>query len=150
MTRKELAVKYFYDGYNCSQSVVLSFSDILSLDKHTLLTLSSPFGGGISRLRETCGAVSGMCIVIGLLFGYDDISNKQEKIRVYDLTQKLVKKFENRIGAISCRDIMKIDHKHDSPIPSDRNKDFYANRPCANCIGTAAEILEEYLNEIRK
>jgi len=144
--RRELATKYFFEGYNCSQAVVLAFADLIDIPKDVLLKSISPFGGGISRLRETCGAVSGMVFVIGYFKGYSNtnINNKKD---TYALTQKLVLKFEEKFGDISCRNLLKINKKHDEAIPSERTKEFYEKRPCPILIGEAANIVEEFLIE---
>jgi C_GCAxxG_C_C family probable redox protein len=101
--REELAVNYFKLGYNCCQSVVLAYKDILNMDENTLLKLSSSFGGGMGRLREVCGAVSGMFIVAGLLYGYTDITDKNKKTEHYSLIQYLASEFEKKNGSIVCR-----------------------------------------------
>ena len=94
MTKREIAENYFKQGYNCAQSVVLTFSKEINLDEKTALMLASPFGGGMGRLRETCGAVSGMLIVLGLLKGYSSLDDIKEKTELYSLVQKLVLQFK--------------------------------------------------------
>lgn len=144
--RKELAIAYFKQGYNCSQSVVLAFKDLVNIDEKTLLKLASTFGGGMSRLREVCGAVSGMNIVLGLLYGYDAPETGEVKANLYSRVQELALKFEEKNDSIVCRELMHLETKHDSPIPTPRTNDFYTKRPCLNLIGYASEILEEYIN----
>ena len=68
MTRKEKAMQSFLDGYNCSQCLVLAFEDLLTIDIDTALKIAAPFGGGMGRLREVCGSVSGMFMVFGFSF----------------------------------------------------------------------------------
>ena len=82
MNRKELAISYFKQGYNCSQSVVLAFKDSI-INAEELVKISAPFGGGISRMRETCGAVSGMVLVIGSVFGYSAPETGEKKQELY-------------------------------------------------------------------
>ena len=81
MTKAQTAHKYFKDGYNCCQAVALAFCDELGMDKETVLKLASSFGGGIGRLREVCGAVSGMCMVLGVKYGYSDPKSNHRKSR---------------------------------------------------------------------
>ena len=147
MNRKNDAINNFYEGYNCSQAVVLAFKDLLPIDEKTLLEMSSSFGGGISRLRETCGAVSGMAIVLGILYGYSNPKSQEEKASHYARIQEVILKFEERNHSLVCRELLNLQDKHSSPIPTIRTKDFYDNRPCPKLIGDAAEILEEYIKE---
>ena len=147
MTRKDLAINYFKEGYNCSQSVVLAFSDVLKDDVKTLCKIASPFGGGISRMRETCGAVSGMVLVLGNLIGYDTPEMGEKKHELYKKTQEILKIFENKYGSLTCRVLLNLTSKHDDPKPSLRDHSFFDKRPCPELIGGATEILETYLKE---
>lgn len=144
-TRSEQAMQYFLQGYNCSQSVVLAFSDLLTLDRETLCRMSCSFGGGMGRMRETCGAVSGMMLVAGLLYGYPDTGLGGEKTTHYARVQELARRFEEETGSLSCRRLLGIDRQHDDPTPTARTEDFYRKRPCKNLIGMSARILEDYL-----
>lgn len=150
MTRKEQAIEYFKQGYNCSQAVVLTFKDILTIDAEELCKIASPFGGGLSRMRETCGAVSGMVLVLGNLIGYSTPELGEIKHELYKNTQEILKIFENRYGSLTCRNLLNLSVKHDDPKPSPRDHDFMSKRPCPELIGGAAEILEEYLIKIGK
>lgn len=145
MNRRELAINYFKEGYNCSQAVVLAFKDVLTIDVNELCKIASPFGGGLSRMRETCGAVSGMVLVLGNLFGYHSPETGEKKQELYEKTQELLRIFENRYGSLTCRVLLNLTTKHDNPKPSKRNQSFFLKRPCLELIGGAAEILEEYL-----
>lgn len=146
MTRKEAAMANFTNGYNCSQSVVLAFADLLPVDRENLLKLSSSFGGGIGRLREVCGSFSGIAIILGLLYGYDGNESGDVKKEHYARIQELAHKFEERNGSIVCRELLGLNVKHDEPVPEKRSEEYYKKRPCAELVGDAAEILEEYLD----
>ena len=150
MTRKEMAMENFLKGYNCTQSVVLSFADMIDLDEKTLMKVSCSFGGGMGRLREVCGAVSGMFIVAGLLFGYDGPETGSIKAEHYARIQELAKRFEEKNKSIVCRELLGLTEKRDAPVPSERTPEFYKKRPCKELIGCAAEILEEYIEENRE
>lgn len=143
MTRAEMAKENFISGYNCSQSVVLAFSDLTGVDKDTLLKLSSPFGGGMGRMREVCGAVSGMYIVLGLLEGYSDNKAYEQKKELYKTVQELAERFKVENGSIICREVLK--NPSSSPEPTIRDENFYKERPCVKMVMTAADILENYL-----
>lgn len=147
MNRREKAINYFKEGYNCSQSVVMAFRDVLTIDANELCKIASPFGGGISRMRETCGAVTGMVLVLGNLFGYATPEMGEKKHELYQKTQEILKIFENKYGSLTCRRLLNLDTKHDDPKPSERDHSFFMNRPCPELIGGAAEILETFLIE---
>lgn len=147
MTRREMAMANFMKGYNCSQSVVLAFADMLPVKESDLLKMASSFGGGMGRLREVCGSVSGMFIVIGLLYGYDGPETGQVKAEHYKRVQELARRFEEKHGSIVCRELLGLNVKREAPTPEARTKEYYKKRPCPEIIGDAAEILEEYIKE---
>ena len=107
--------------------------------------MASYFGGGMGRMREVCGAVSGMLMVAGLLYGYetpgDDVSKKEQ----YTVVQQLSGKFREQLGSILCRDL--LDNPPSDPNPSPRTAEYYAQRPCARMVLTAAQILDDYIKE---
>ena len=146
MTRREMAMANFLKGYNCSQSIVLAFEDMLPADKTTLAKMASSFGGGMGRLREVCGAVSGMFMVSGLLYGYDGPETGQVKADHYARIQELARRFEDKQGSIVCRELLGLNVHHDVSVPEARTEEYYKKRPCIQIVGDAAEILEEYIN----
>ncbi len=147
MTRKEIAQNYFKKGYNCAQSVALAFCDVAGIDEEKILMLSSPFGGGFGRLREVCGAVSGMVIILGCLEGYSSYDDNDKKIKTYAKTQELIGKFKEKNGTYICKELLGLPENNSSPIPEKRTTEYYVKRPCVELVGSASEILEEYLKE---
>ncbi|MBE6539434.1 MAG: C_GCAxxG_C_C family protein [Ruminococcaceae bacterium] len=148
MKHSDIAVNLFLKGANCSQAVFASFGDITGFDEKTSFRLASSFGGGISRLRETCGACLGMCLAAGAIFGYDDIADRSAKTGHYAIIQGLVKKFAEINGSYTCREILGAEGKSTSPVPGERTAEYYSKRVCCiDCIRTAAEILDEYLEQ---
>ena len=145
-TKAEKAKKYFEEGYNCCQAVVLAFEDEMKIDKNAALSISSSFGGGIGRLREVCGAVSGMCIVLGALCGYTSPEATTEKANHYKLIQDAAHKFEEKNGSIICRVLTGMEKG--SHIPEVRSQEYYQKRPCALLVYDAAEILETIIKEM--
>ena len=138
------AGELFLTGSNCAQAVILAFNDITGLDDKTALRLSSPFGGGIGRMREVCGAVSGMFMVLGLLYGYEEPGEKDcNKKALYKEVQDLADKFRAVCGSIICREILK--NPPSDPNPTPRTAELYAKRPCARMVMTAARILDEFI-----
>ena len=146
MTRKEQAIAYFKEGYNCAQSVALTFCDLAGLTPKTALRLSAPFGGGLGRQREICGAVSGMCMMAGALYGYADASDNAAKAAHYRMIQTLCDEFRARAGgSILCRDLLIEEGRDTTPTPSERTETYYKKRPCAELVGEAADILDAYI-----
>lgn len=134
MDRPEKAKNLFHLGYNCAQSVVLAYDDILGVDKDVLLNMSAPFGGGVGRLREVCGAVSGGVMVLGMLTGLDTLV-PAEKNRLYAIEQDFANRFKDRAGSYICRELIAINPHGDT---------HNSNKPaCENLVGIAVEILEE-------
>lgn len=139
------AMDLFKEGYNCSQAVFLAFEDKYDINRKTALTLSSSFGGGMGRLREVCGAVSGMFMVAGLLYGYDDAKDFEEKAIHYERIQQLAEEFKLLNGSIICRELLGLGEGKDNPKPEKRTDSYYKKRPCAELVGTAAAIMEQYI-----
>ncbi len=137
------AAELFLQGYNCAQSVFLAFSDVTGLDNELALRLSSSFGGGLGRMREVCGAVSGMAMVVGLLYGYDKPNDDETKKAHYARVQELAGKFREQAGSIICREL--LDHPASDPAPSARTEQYYKDRPCARFVMLAGNILDEYM-----
>ena len=141
------AKKLFLEGYNCSQSVFLAFEDKYDMDHSMAMKLSSSFGGGMGRLREVCGAVSGMFMVAGLLYGYDEPKNFEAKSEQYARIQELAGEYSDRNGSIVCREILGLGKGKDDPVPSRRTQEYYKKRPCPDLVAMAAAIMEEYIRE---
>ena len=139
------AMNLFKEGSNCSQSVFLAFKDLYGIDRHTALKLSSSFGGGMGRLREVCGSVSGMFLTAGILYGYDSPKDRSSKTEHYKRIQELARSFEELNGSIVCRELLGLDQKKESYVPEERTKDYYRKRPCEQIVGCAAYIMEEYI-----
>ena len=145
-TKAETAEELFREGYNCAQSVAEAFCEEIGIDFNTAVRMVSGFGGGIGRMREVCGAVSGMTFVIGILMGYDDPKDVDGKKDLYAVIQTLCKEFKDITGSVICRELLsKKDAADDSPQPAERTAEYYRQRGCAGYVACAAGILEEYL-----
>lgn len=148
MTRQEKATAYFKSGYNCSQSVVCAFADLIDMSEKNAATLASGFGGGMGRLREVCGAVSGMIMVANILYGENCESDTKAKKEHYERIQCLANRFKEENHSIICRELLGLDIKGaDSPVPSARTTEYYKKRPCAELAGIAAKIMDEYIEQ---
>ena len=144
--RAEKAKELFESGYNCAQSVTAAFADLIPMDEQLLLRAASPFGGGVGRLRGMCGAVSGMVLSAGFLYGYDDPCNRDVKAEHYAVVRDLCEKFRARHGSIICKEILGGNPQVGGD-PTERTPAFYGTRPCLRCVFDAAEILEAYVLE---
>ena len=142
MDRAERAAQYFLDGYNCAQSVTMAFSDITGIDESTSAKLAAGFGGGFGRLREVCGAVSGMVMVASYLYGYNSPDPEAQK-QCYTMVQQLVQEFQEQTGSMICRDILK--NPPSDPNPTPRTAEFYKLRPCARMVMVATQVLDAYI-----
>ena len=139
------AAELFLQGYNCAQAMMVACCDLTGLEPAYAARLSSSFGGGMGRMREVCGAVSGMLMVAGLLYGYDTPGDDGRKKQHYQLVQDLAGKFREQAGSIICREILK--NPPSDPNPTPRTAEFYKKRPCARMVALAARILDEYISE---
>jgi len=146
-SHSEIARNFFRQGYNCAQSVFLTFHQECGMDFQTAARLSSSFGAGMGRLREVCGAVTGMFMVAGILYGYTEPAEQRAKTEHYQRIQYLAKEFEDKNHSIICRELLGLEKGKDSPIPELRTAAYYANRPCELLVGMAAEMMEKYINE---
>jgi len=150
MTNHETkARELFKGGYNCAQAVLLAFSDLTGLDEKTALTLSSSFGGGMGRLREVCGAVSGAFMVLGILEGPEDPCDHGAKKAHYARIQSLAARFREINGSYICRELMGLPAGASDPEPEKRTEQYYHRRSCEDYVGIAARILDEHLSSAR-
>ena len=142
--RAERAEQIFQSGYNCCQAVALAFSDILPLSEEQIKAATSGFGGGFARLREVCGAVSGMTFVAGFVCPATDPTVMSQRQANYALVQQWIEKFRAERGSIICRELLGLEAgKKESPKPSERTQGFYHARPCVINVGLAARIVAE-------
>lgn len=145
MDHGEKAAQLFLQGYNCAQAVAVAFCDVTGLQPEFAAKMASSFGGGMGRLREVCGAVSGMLMVAGLLYGYAVPGDDQIKKEHYQLVQHLAGQFREEVGSIVCREILK--NPPTDPAPTPRTEEFYRKRPCTRMVMLAAQVLDRYLAE---
>ncbi len=148
MSKGDIAKQNFMNGYNCSQAVLLAFCEDFGLEKETALKISEPFGGGMGRMREVCGTVTGMFMVLGLAMGNSDAKDGSTKKNVYKSVQELAEKFKQDNGSIICRELLGFQKNNkESYVPSERTNEYYKKRPCPELCKYAADILEDYLKE---
>jgi C_GCAxxG_C_C family probable redox protein len=159
---REKAESLFRAGYNCAQSVIGTFCTELGLDFDSAMKLAQPFGGGMGRLREVCGAVSGMLMCAGLAEGTSDPSDRQGKDRMYENVQQLAARFIGQNGSIVCRELLglvplgqsqqvlengqSVTHIVQQPRSAERTDEYYKKRPCVHLVGDAACLLQLWLD----
>ena len=147
MTKREIGENYFKEGYNCAQAVAITFASELQMEKDTIAKMISGFGGGFGRMREVCGAVSGMVFVLGALEGSFDPTNNESKMKIYEKVQSLMNEFKKKNGTYICRELLALPEHNSEPTPEPRTETYYKKRPCALLVGDACEILENYFNK---
>ncbi len=145
MTYGEKAEQLFLQGYNCSQAVLLAFEDLTELPREQGAKLAASFGGGMGRLREVCGGLTGAFMVLGLLYGYDSPEAKEEKAEHYGRIQGIAGEFRELCGSILCREL--LDNPSTVPVPQDRTPEYYKERPCMRFVRAAADLVEKYIQE---
>jgi C_GCAxxG_C_C family probable redox protein len=143
--RTAQAVENFKAGYNCAQAVVMAYADRYATDPETLKQLAGPFGGGMGRLREVCGAASGMFMILGMEHPTGNPDDKKAKTENYAAVQRTAGAFKQQLGSYICADLLKIGREPQSVTPDDRNFEYYAKRPCALCVAVGANILGKEL-----
>ena len=146
--RVERACGYFKKGYNCAQAVVMAFDDVMGQSPETLARIAAPFGGGMGRMREVCGTVSGMTFLAGAISPSVDPANLEERQANYALVQHFAEEFRKENGDIVCRRLLGLEpmvERSETPRPSERTEAYYKKRPCGEYVGCAARIVAEYL-----
>jgi len=129
-------------GYNCAQAVACAFAEETGIPEETLRALSSSFGGGMGRLREVCGALTGAFMILGIRYGGYDTTDTQAKADHYARVQKLAAQFREECGSIFCRDIQP--NPSTDPVPEERTQEYYKRRPCRAYVELAAELLDRW------
>ena len=148
MSEKERAIELFKEGYNCSQSVFVAFCHRFGLDEETAKKISAGLGGGLGRMREVCGAVSGAAMVIGSICAGVDGKDNNSKQKNYELVREFASRFTKKNGSIICRELLGLDVKMEkSAEPEKRTAEYYKKRPCVELVADAAELLTELIEE---
>ncbi|MFX0163142.1 MAG: C-GCAxxG-C-C family protein [Candidatus Hodarchaeota archaeon] len=144
MSRVEQAVSCFKEGFSCSQALLSTYGVEFGLDRETALKVSGAFGGGMGRMGETCGAVTGAFMVIGLKYGNTRVDDRQAKEKTYSLVKEFVDKFKSRNGSIVCRELLGCDISTPEGMEIAKEKNLFATL-CPKLVSDAAEIIEQTL-----
>lgn len=139
------AVELFKQGYNCSQAVFAAFCDEFGMDEKTALKVSAGLGGGVGRLREVCGTVTGAAMVAGMVYGATEGADKESKAKTYKVVQQIAEEFKKDNPSIVCRELLGLDRAELSPIPESRTGEYYKKRPCIHLIESSAKIVDKII-----
>lgn len=148
--RVKCGVELFKSGYNCAQAVVGAFADLYGVPQDIALRMSASFGGGMGRMRLTCGAASGMFMLAGLENGCATTESPQKRAENYALVQELAARFKEVNGSITCAELLDLrTGKIESPTPNARTQEYYKNRPCAMMVESACRIFAKKLSNCK-
>ena len=148
--RADRAYNYFMEGFTCAQSLFTAFADIFGIEKETALKLSAGLGGGVGRMREVCGVVTSASMIIGMMYGATEGSDRDSKAFTYEKVREFADSFKAIEGTIMCRELLGLDKAEESHIPQERTAEYYASRPCPRITREAGEILEKMVEEYIK
>ena len=148
--RSARAEGLFREGYNCAQAVYMAYADLFDMDPELAATISASFGGGMGRMREVCGACSGMFLLASHAIPANDPKNKEAKAANYKLVQDMAGDFQSEMGSIICRELLGLNKKGDEPLPEERTEAYYKKRPCAEIVRHAAQVAGERLQTVIK
>jgi C_GCAxxG_C_C family probable redox protein len=144
MNKTECAVACFEEGFNCAQAVLSTCGPELGLDRETALKVAGGLGGGMGRLGEVCGAVTGAFMVIGLKYGKTRPEDDEAKERAYGLVTEFADRFKSRNGSILCRELLGCDISTPESRAAAKEKDLFATL-CPKLVQDAMEIVEQML-----
>jgi C_GCAxxG_C_C family probable redox protein len=146
MAPKNLACARFEEGFSCSQAVFSAYAEHLGLDRETALKISGGFGGGMGRMAQTCGAVTGAFMAIGLKYGAVETDDQEAKDKTYALIREFADRFKSRHGSITCQELLGCDISKPENMEMAREQGLF-KATCPGLVRDAAEILEEILAE---
>lgn len=145
------AVELFKQGFNCSQAVFAAFADEYEMDEKTALKASAGLGGGVGRLREVCGALSGAAMAAGMVYGATEGSRQDQKAMTYKIVQQIADEFKKQNGSLICRDMLKLmAQEKQSYVPEERTDEFYKKRPCLKIIESTAKIADKIIFNVEE
>lgn len=145
MTHAEQAQALFMQGYNCAQAVFAAFCDETGLTQQQALKLASGFGGGVSGMREVCGAVSGLTLTLSAIYGYDAPDDRAAKLALYHGVQEAAERYRAENGSIICRELLGLSQDLKKVDPAPRTQEYYKKRPCPELVAMAAQIADDYI-----
>lgn len=144
--RAEKAKQLFLNGYNCAQAVAGAFADLFGMDANTAMRISEGLGGGMGRMRLTCGAVAATSLLVGLKMSKGEAGDVKTRAEIYAKVREMAEEFKAKNGSVICGELLGIVAPSDSsPVPENRTEQYYKKRPCVQCVYDCAEIVEKRL-----
>lgn len=144
MTKAEQANDCFISGFNCAQAVFTAFNEELGLEKESALKISSSFGGGMAHLNETCGAVTGALMAIGLKYGRVKADDIQTKEKNYSIVNEFAKRFKAKFGSLKCTDLIGYDLSTEKGLRK-ATEEMRFRTHCTLFVKESASIVDELL-----
>ena len=142
------AARLFREGCNCAQAVFLAYMDMTGMDRDTAIRVSASFGGGMGRLREVCGGVSGAIMALGMICAPTDPTDQDAKAEHYRRVQEVARRFREKNDTLICRELLHLDEQtQEGARPSERTQAYYDARPCERCVAFCARKAAELLSE---
>jgi C_GCAxxG_C_C family probable redox protein len=145
MNEVDQALSLFQEGYLCSQSILMSYAPQFDLNTELAARLAAPFGGGVARRGETCGAVNGALMVLGLKIGHSTAEDEDSKERTYRAVEEFISQFQERNGTIRCNELLDFDISTPEGLQSAREAQLFTTR-CPKFVSDAAEIVTRLMN----
>ena len=145
MDRIKQAENNFRNGCNCCQAVFLAYADKFNISEKQALMLTSTFGAGIGKIRETCGVITAMAMITGLADGYSDLHDNEAKQNTYGEMQSMIADFTKVHNTVVCRELLGLQKGEDLAEPAIRDEEYYQSRPCLSLVKTSCEIIEKYI-----
>jgi C_GCAxxG_C_C family probable redox protein len=142
MTKSAQALESFRQGFNCAQSVLVAFGPEAGMDKELCYKVAGSFGAGMARRGETCGAVSGGLMVLGLRHAMTKENDAQAKKNNYDEAEAFLDKFKACHGSILCKELLGHDISTPEGAKAAKDKGLFTTL-CPKLVGSAVEMLEK-------
>lgn len=144
--RVERAEELFLNGYNCAQAVVGAYADLFGMDPNTAMRFAEGLGGGMGRMRLTCGAVAATALLAGLKMSNGEGGDLQTRSEIYAKVREMAEEFKERNGSVICGDLLGVNKPADNgAMPEKRTEQYYKKRPCVQCVTDCAKLVEKYL-----
>jgi C_GCAxxG_C_C family probable redox protein len=144
MCNPNCAVKCFNNGFNCAQAVLSTYSEQFGVDKTTALKIAGSFGGGMGHIGETCGAVTGAFMLIGLKYGKVQKDDNAARERTYSLVKEFANQFKAIHGSVKCTELLGYDLSTTDGLRAASEANLW-NTVCAKLVKDSAQIIEELI-----
>lgn len=144
--RVEKAKELFTNGYNCAQAVVGAYADLFGMEPQTAMRFAEGLGGGMGRMRLTCGAVAATSLLAGLKLSNGESGDLKNRSMIYAKVREMAEEFKEKNGSVICGELLGLVLPSDnSSMPEKRTEQYYKKRPCVQCVADCAELVEKFL-----